>query len=112
MYLGQNIFKIPAHIILEEDAVHKEHPTASNSTFVECEEEIQTLTKKLTSVLNLHIFFCTFMPPLSFFWARAALPGMCVPIAVWPLSELLFLYPVLFCDGTSRYGVPENLTTG
>ena len=20
--------------------------------------------------------------------------------------------PVLFCDGTSRYGVPENLTTG
>ena len=22
------------------------------------------------------------------------------------------LLPVLFCDGTSRYGVPENLTTG
>ena len=22
------------------------------------------------------------------------------------------LYAVLFCDGTSRHGVPENLTTG
>ena len=22
------------------------------------------------------------------------------------------LHPVLFCDGTSRYGVPENLRTG
>jgi len=24
----------------------------------------------------------------------------------------IYLYSVLFCDGTSRYGVPENLTTG
>jgi len=26
--------------------------------------------------------------------------------------ELEHIEAVLFCDGTSRYGVPENLTTG
>ena len=28
------------------------------------------------------------------------------------LSVFVHRWPVLFCDGTSRYGVPENLTTG
>jgi len=57
VYLGQNIFKIPRHVILEEDAVHKEHPTASNSVLVNCKEEIQTLNEKLTAVLDLHISY-------------------------------------------------------
>jgi len=61
VYLGQNIFKIPPHVILEEDAVHKEQSTASNSTFVDSEEEIQTLTEKLTAVLDLHIFVFSFL---------------------------------------------------
>jgi len=61
VYLGQNIFKIPPHVILEEDAVHKEQPTASNSTFVDSEEEIQTLTEKLTAVLDLRIFVFSFL---------------------------------------------------
>jgi len=60
VYLGQNIFKIPPHVILDEDAVHKEHPTASNSTLVDCEEEIRTLSEKLTAVLDSRIFCCIF----------------------------------------------------
>lgn len=56
IYLSQNIFKIPPHVILDEDTAWKEQPTESSSSLRQCEDEIQTLTDKLTAVLDSHIF--------------------------------------------------------
>ena len=38
---------------------------------------------------------------------------LAMEIECWLACQLTcYVSPVLFCDGTSRYGVPENLTTG
>jgi len=48
--LSQNIFNVPPHIILDEDASRKEHPAARAASLKQCEDEIHELTEKISEV--------------------------------------------------------------
>lgn len=57
VYLSQNIFNIPPHVILDEDTVWKEKPEVSDSSVKQCEDEIQKLTEKITALQHANACF-------------------------------------------------------
>jgi hypothetical protein len=104
-YLYHNVFNVPSYVLLQEDEVHADHPTACSDSVELLEQEMDDLKAKLIAVRTFYFcsspFVVSMLIAVCTFSFCSSLFVLCLIVHcyLYLLSVLLFeisLYLLLF----------------